>query len=93
MIRPPGSIIRMAMITSGTVRTALAMNRFRMYAYSGFSSSSILTVRGSRAMPHLGQLPGSSRMISGCMGQKFISMGVKKVTGQKGIDLSADDTD
>src|SRR5512144_2524934 len=36
---------------------------------SGFSSSSRDTVLGSRAMPQMGQLPGASRTISGCIGQ------------------------
>jgi hypothetical protein len=35
---------------------------------SGFLSS-IVTVRGSSAMPQIGQLPGASRTISGCIGQ------------------------
>ena len=38
---------------------------------SGFCSSSTLTVLGSRAMPQIGQDPGASRTISGCMGQVY----------------------
>jgi hypothetical protein len=33
------------------------------------SSSSSVTVRGSSAMPQIGQSPASSRTISGCIGQ------------------------
>ena len=61
----------MAMITKGIVNTALIQKRRVMSLSSGFSSSSRVTVRGSKAMPHLGQLPGSSRTISGCMGQVY----------------------
>jgi hypothetical protein len=36
---------------------------------SGFSSSSRVGSKGSRVMPHFGQLPGWSCRISGCIGQ------------------------
>ena len=36
---------------------------------SGFSASSAGTPMGSSAMPQIGQLPGPSCTISGCMGQ------------------------
>jgi hypothetical protein len=36
---------------------------------SGLASSSADTVRGSSAMPHMGQAPGASRTICGCIGQ------------------------
>src|SRR5690606_38097006 len=44
-------------------------NRRRMSRYSGLGPSSAEIVRGSSAMPQIGQLPGSSRTISGCIGQ------------------------
>ena len=37
----------------------------------GIASSSNVTVRGSSAMPHIGQEPGSERTISGCIGQTY----------------------
>ena len=52
----------------GAVSTSDRRNRLVMSSSSGFASSSV-TTRGSRAMPHLGQDPGASRTISGCIGQ------------------------
>ncbi len=60
----------MASNMTGAVSTALTQNRFVMSSSSGFVSSSAATVTGSRAMPQIGQLPGSSRTISGCMGHE-----------------------
>ncbi len=40
-----------------------------MSRYSGFGPASTSTVRGSSAMPQIGQSPGASRTISGCIGQ------------------------
>ncbi len=47
---------------------------------SGFSSAAApppgsATERGSRAMPQIGQLPGRSRTISGCIGQVHSATG------------------
>ena len=53
---------------SGTVNTRLHQNRRLMCSSSGFPSSSE-TVRGSSAMPQMGQKPGSLRTICGCIGQ------------------------
>ncbi len=61
----------MAITTSGTVNAAHTHRRRRIATISVFSSSSAVTVLGSRAMPHLGQLPGSSRTISGCIGHVY----------------------
>ena len=56
--------------SSGTVSATLTQKRRVMSASSGFSGSSAeVTVRGSSAMPQIGQLPGASRTISGCIGQ------------------------
>src|SRR5439155_1662748 len=54
---------------TGAVRTRLTQNRRLMAVSSGFGSSSAVTVRGSSAMPQIGQEPGSSLTISGCIGQ------------------------
>ena len=48
----------------------LAQKRRVMSSSSGFASS-MVAVRGSRAMPQMGQSPGSSRTISGCIGQTY----------------------
>src|SRR5687767_7156289 len=55
-------------MTSGTVSAVLTQKRRVMSVSSGLSSSSVM-VRGSSAMPQIGQLPGASRTISGCIGQ------------------------
>ena len=60
--------------SSGTDRIALTHSRRRMSASSGFSSCSPGTPRGSSAMPQIGQLPGSSRTISGCIGQVYSTL-------------------
>ncbi len=43
--------------------------RRRMSRYSSLGPSSRVATRGSSAMPQIGQLPGASRTISGCIGQ------------------------
>ena len=50
---------------------ALIQKRRVMSRSSGFSSSVAVTVRGSSAMPQMGQDPARSRTISGCMGQVY----------------------
>src|SRR5687768_11391583 len=51
------SIRDIASTNSGTVNTAHTQNRRDMSTSSGFVSAAV-TVRGSSAMPHFGQLPG-----------------------------------
>jgi hypothetical protein len=46
-----------------------------MSTSSGFTSSASETVRGSSAMPQIGQLPGAFRTIWGCMGQVYSTGG------------------
>jgi hypothetical protein len=46
-----------------------------MSTSSGFGRSSIVTVRGSSAMPQIGHAPGRSWTISGCMGQVYDTPG------------------
>ena len=58
----------MAIATSGTVRASPTQNRRVMSRSSGLASSSSVTIRGSRAMPQIGQAAGPGRTISGCMG-------------------------
>ena len=60
----------MALINTGMANMLLTQKR-RVISRSSESSSSASTVRGSSAMPHLGQLPGWSWTISGCMGQVY----------------------
>ena len=67
----PGSMSAMAMMSRGAVSATLTQKRRVMSRSSGFSSSCAVTVRGSSAMPQMGQLPGSERMISGCIGQVY----------------------
>ncbi len=49
-------------------------NRRVMSMSSWFGGSSSATVRGSSAMPQIGQTPGSSRTTSGCMGQTYSTL-------------------
>ncbi len=54
---------------TGTVSTRPIQNRRVMSRSSGLGRSSALANTGSSAMPHLGQLPGPTCRISGCIGQ------------------------
>ena len=57
---------------SGTVSTTPTQKRRLKSTSSGFGPwSSAGIPMGSSAMPHFGHSPGSSRMISGCMGQVY----------------------
>ena len=47
--------------------------RRRKSTSSGFSSSSRLGIIGSSAMPQIGQVPGPSRTIPGCIGQVYLA--------------------
>ena len=60
----------MTLRNTGKASTTLSQKR-RLMSMSSLLSSSISTVRGSRAMPHLGQAPGLSLTTSGCMGQVY----------------------
>src|SRR5437870_6043470 len=65
--------------TSGNVRIKPILNLRDMSISSSFCSSSTVTVLGSNAIPQIGQEPGASRTISGCMGQVysvFVAAGV-----------------
>src|SRR4026208_643260 len=56
---------------SGRESAALIQNRRVMSSSSGLGASSKVSVLGSRAIPQIGQAPGSDRTISGCMGHTY----------------------
>ena len=64
------NMLPMAIASSGAVSARLIQKRRVMSRSSGFASSTV-TVRGSSAMPQIGQLPGPARTISGCIGQVY----------------------
>ena len=57
--------------TIGTVSTAPIQNRRVMSTSSAFGPASEVTTSGSRAIPQIGQEPGLSRRISGCIGHVY----------------------
>src|SRR5277367_4234101 len=66
----PGQImLPIAISRSGAVSATPTQKRRVISRSSGFSSSVVLTVCGSSAIPQIGQLPDSARRISGCIGQ------------------------
>src|SRR6202171_1269448 len=64
------SMLPMAIARSGAVSARLIQKRRVMLRSSGLSSSTV-TVRGSSAIPQIGQFPGSVRTICGCIGQVY----------------------
>src|ERR1700674_3164355 len=64
------NMLPMAIASNGAVSPRLIQNRRVMSRSSGLSSSAV-TVRGSSAMPQIGQFPGSARTICGCIGQVY----------------------
>ena len=64
----PGIISDIAMRRSGAERARHTQNLRLMSSSSGLVSSPVAII-GSRAIPQIGQLPGLSRTISGCIGQ------------------------
>ena len=68
-VRAGAIISPMENAKTGTVRTRLTQNRRVMSTSSGLGPSSAASgSSGSSAMPHLGQGPGPTWRISGCMG-------------------------
>jgi hypothetical protein len=55
--------------TTGTLSRTAIQNRRVMSASSGLGPLSAATVSSSSAMPQMGQAPGPSRRICGCIGQ------------------------
>ena len=64
------NMLPMAIANNGAVNARLIQKRRVMWRSSGLSSASVI-VRDSRAMPQIGQLPGSFLTTSGCMGQVY----------------------
>ena len=60
----------MAETSTGSAKPILNQNRRVIFASSGLPSSAA-TWRGSRAMPQMGQAPGSERTICGCIGHVY----------------------
>src|SRR6202020_3565163 len=56
---------------TGIVSATLTQKRRVIETSSGFSSCSATAVLGSSAIPQIGQDPGPSRTISGCIGQGY----------------------
>ena len=54
--------------SSGTASATLIQNLRVISTSSGFTSSAVFS-RGSSVIPQMGQLPGSWRLICGCIGQ------------------------
>ncbi len=83
----PGTISDIATMNSGRESTALIQNRRFISTSSGLGSSSRLTVLGSKAIPQIGHDPGSSRTISGCIGQTYsiFAAGVAGVSGSSAM--------
>ena len=65
----PGIMSDIARRKTGSVKARHTQNRRVIKTNSGFASSAAATVRGSKAMPQMGQNPGPSRTTSGCIGQ------------------------
>ena len=82
----PGNMSAMVIPSSGMVSATLIQNRRVISRSSGLSSSIEVTVRGSSAIPQIGQLPGSARMISGCMGHVYsVFVSEAGVSGSRAI--------
>ena len=75
--RSPSSISPIARAKTGKPTRAAQRNRRVMSSSSGLAASGT-TVRGSRAIPHFGQLPGSPRTTSGCIGHVYSTVGVRE---------------
>jgi hypothetical protein len=83
---PPASMSPIAMTSSGSDSVTLTQKRRVIETSSGFGGSSSVTCRGSRAIPQIGQLPGSERTISGCIGQTYSTrMASETVSGSRAI--------
>ena len=68
---PKPAISAMAISSSGKVNAQLTQNRRVISCNSSLGSSSAVNVRGSSAIPQIGQAPGARVTISGCMGQVY----------------------
>ncbi len=70
---PPCHIAPMESTSKGALRATPVQNRRVMLRNSESSSSCAMPTmaRGSKAMPQMGQVPGLSLLISGCIGQVY----------------------
>jgi hypothetical protein len=81
----PGSSSEIMNTRIGTVRISPARNRRVMSSSSGLRSFAV-TTRGSSAMPQIGQLPGRSRTISGCIGHvQVVAVTGRGIAGSSAI--------
>src|SRR3984885_8447439 len=71
----PGNTSETMTASSGRVRATPIQRRRVMLANSGFAES-VATTSSSSAIPQIGQSPGPSRSISGCMGQVYLAPSV-----------------
>jgi hypothetical protein len=69
----PSSSEPIARTNSGSDKAALTQKRRLMSTSSGFGPSSSVGISGSSAIPQIGQLPGPTWRISGCIGQVQIA--------------------
>src|SRR5204862_65101 len=68
---PPGIIPAIARSTMGAVNIRLIQKRRLISASSGLGPEAAAALRGSSAMPQIGQGPGPARTTSGCMGHVY----------------------
>src|SRR5882762_2503976 len=81
----PGMNSLIPIANTGTERTTLTQKRRRISTSSWFASWSRETVRGSSVIPQIGQLPGASRTICGCIGHVYSTV----VAGGPGFNGSS----
>jgi hypothetical protein len=90
MLNPPinicGQIMEpMAIAINGAVRRTLIQKRRVISRSSGFSTIDAVAVRGSRAMPQMGQKPGAVRTICECMGQVYSVLVAMGTSGSRAM--------
>src|SRR5205085_7156542 len=78
-----------AITNRGSVNTTDVQNRRVMSTSSGSGPSCNAGTRGSNAMPQMGQLPGASRMISGCIGHVYSTVPAGSAAGSAGFTYCA----
>ena len=83
-----GTISLIAIAKTGKVRAPAATSRRRMSASSGFGPPPSSAVRGSSAMPQIGQPCGASRTTSGCIGQTYSARAGAGVHGSRAMPHS-----
>ena len=79
------NISPIATASSATVKGRAPSSRRCMSFSSGLTGSSSETVRGSSAIPQMGQEPGASRTICGCIGQTHSTGAFEGWTGAGGL--------